>query len=80
MAMAEKKAMSLDAFKEMVSSDDEVKDQIIGRCDMLDLDNGVMRIYPEHVGKYLEQYGCKNAADLQDTLWFGYGVYCQIKD
>ena len=47
---------------------------------MIDLDNGVMRIYREHVGRYLEQYGCKNATDLQDTLWYGYGVFCQIKD
>ena len=78
--MAEKKAMSLDAFKELVSSDEEVKDRIVGRNDMIDLDNGVMRIYSEHVGRYLEQYGCKNASDLQDTLWYGYGVFCQIKD
>lgn len=78
--MNEKKTMTLEAFKEFITTDDEAKDRIVGRCDMIDLDNGVMRIYREHVGRYLEQYGCKNATDLQDTLWYGYGVFCQIKD
>ena len=52
-----KKTMSLDVFKELVAADEEVKDRIVGRCDMVDLDNGVMRIYREHINKYLEQSG-----------------------
>lgn len=73
-----KKTMSLDAFKELVAADEEVKDRIVGRCDMVDLDNGVMRIYQEHVNKYLEQYGCKTVDDLMDTLYYNYGIYCEV--
>ena len=73
-----KKTMSLDAFKELIAADEEVKDRIVGRCDMVDLDNGVMRIYREHVNKYLEQYGCKTADDLMDTLYYNYGIYCEV--
>lgn len=76
--MTQKKTMSLDAFKDFVSND-EAKDRITGRCDMIDLDNGVMRIYQEHIGKYLEQYSCKDADDLMDTLWYNYGIFCEIK-
>jgi len=76
--MGKGNAMSLDAFKELVSSNGDVRDGIIGRTDLIDLDNGVMRIYSEHLGKYLEKYCCKDADDLMDTLWYGYGVYCQV--
>ena len=69
--MKEKKTMSLDAFKTLVNGDDGFKDTIVGRNDFIDLDNGVMRIYNEHLNKYLEKYACKNAEDLQDTLWYG---------
>jgi hypothetical protein len=78
--MGKSKTMSLDAFKELVASDEEKKNEIIGRSDLIDLDNGVMRIYSEHLGKYLEQYFCKDAEDLLNTLWFSYGIYCEIKD
>jgi hypothetical protein len=78
--MGQKKTMSLDAFKEMVKTDTTAKDRIVGRCDMIDLDNGVMRIYPEHLNKYLEKYCCKTAEDLTETLWYSYGVFCEIKD
>lgn len=77
--MSEKKTMNLDEFKELMTNEKEEKDRIIGRCDLIDLDNGVMRIYYEHLDKYLEKYCCKDAQDLQDTLWYSYGVYCQIK-
>jgi hypothetical protein len=43
--MAEKKTMSLDAFKDLVLNNQEVKDFIVGRNDVVDLDNRVMRIY-----------------------------------
>lgn len=76
--MGEKKTMSLDAFKDLITSNEEVKDRIVGRCDLIDLDNGVMRIYREHVNKYLEQYGCKTADDLTDTLYYNYGIYCEV--
>lgn len=76
--MAEKKTMSLDAFKELVLNNQEVKDFIVGRNDVVDLDNGVMRIYIEHIDKYLEQYACKTPEELQDALYYSYGIYCQV--
>jgi hypothetical protein len=79
-AMTEKKSMSLDTFKDLIINDSEAKDKIIGRADFIDLDNGVMRIYCEHLNKYLEQYCCKDADDLVNTLWYGYGIYCEVKD
>ena len=78
--MDKKKIFSLDAFKELLSTNKEVKDKIISREDLIDLDNGVMRIYAEHINKYLEKYCCKDAEDLQDTLWYSYGIYCEIKE
>lgn len=77
--MAEKKCMSLDAFKELASEKREFVDGIIGRVDIIDIDHGVMRIYSENINKYLEEYACKDAEDLQDTLWYNYGIYCEIK-
>lgn len=78
--MAEKKSMSLDAFKELASEKGEFVDGIIGRVDMVDLDNGVMRIYSEHLNRYLEKYACRDADDLSETLWYSYGIFCQVID
>ncbi len=78
--MAEKKSMSLDTFKELASEKGEFVDGIIGRVDMVDLDNGVMRIYSEHVNRYLEKYACRDADDLSETLWYSYGIFCQVID
>ena len=76
--MSQKKTMNLDEFKELMTNEKEEKDRILGRCDVIDLDNGVMRIYPEHINKYLEQYACKDAQDLEDTLWYSYGVWVHV--
>lgn len=78
--MGGKKTMSLDAFKDLVISDDAFKDAIVGREDLKDYDNGVLRIYREHLGTYLEKYACKTAEELQDTLYYNLGIYCEIKD
>lgn len=69
---------SFDAFKEMVSSNQEFKNNITHRNDIVDLDNGVMKIYSENLNKYLEQYSCKDAEDLEDTLYYNYGIYCKV--
>lgn len=76
--MSSKKSMSLDDFKDLVINNQEAKDFIVGRNDTIDLDNGVMRIYVEHINKYLEQYACKTAEELQDALYYSYGIYCQV--
>ena len=71
-------AMTLDAFKDLLSSNDEVVDKIVGMVDIIDIPNGVMRIHIEHVNKYLEEYACKDVDDLLDTLYYNYGIFCEI--
>ena len=69
---------TLEDFKTLVATDDEFKDNIIKKEDFIDLDNGVMRIYAENVNKYLEKYACKSVEELEDTLYFSYGIYCEV--
>ena len=78
--MAKNKTMNLEDFKNLVSLDNDFKEEIIGRNDLIDLDNGVMRIYSEHLPTYLEKYSCKNAEDLEDTLYYCYGIFCTVID
>lgn len=70
--------LSLDAFKSMLSSNNDFKNSLIGRNDIIDWDNGTMMIYNENINKYLEQYACKDANDLVDTLWYSYGMVVKI--
>lgn len=70
--------LSLDAFKSMVSSNNEFKNSLISKNDIIDWDNGTMVIYSENINKYLEKYACKNAEDLVDTLWYSYGMFVKI--
>lgn len=71
--------MDFDTFKNLLGTDGGFRNTVTGRKDFIDLDNGVMRIYSENLNKYLEQYACKDADDLQNTLWYSYGIYCEIK-
>lgn len=71
--------MTLDDFKELMKNDKSVKYNY-GRSDIIDLDNGTMLIYAENIEKYLEQYACKNAEELSDTLWYYYGIFVKIVD
>lgn len=70
--------LSLDAFKSMLSSNNDFKNSLIGKNDIIDWDNGTMMIYNENINKYLEQYACKDANDLIDTLWYSYGMVVKI--
>lgn len=70
--------LSLDAFKSMVSSNNEFKNSLISKNDIIDWDNGTMVIYSENINKYLEKYACKDADDLIDTLWYSYGMFVKI--
>ena len=72
------KTMNFDEFKNVLANDSEARDSLIGRSDIIDLDNGVMRIYGEHINKYLEKYMCKTPEELEDTLYYCYGIYCEI--
>lgn len=70
--------LSLDAFKSMLSSNNEFKNSLISKNDIIDWDNGTMVIYSENINKYLEKYACKDADDLIDTLWYSYGMFVKI--
>lgn len=72
------KTFSLEDFKERAMNDNGFRDELVGKTDIIDLDNGTMIIYAEHLNKYLEQYACKDAQDLEDTLWYSYGVWVKI--
>ena len=72
--------MTFDDFKALANTN-EFKDKFqTKRTDLIDLDNGVMRIYSENLNKYLETYACKDAEDLEDTLYYHYGIYCEVID
>lgn len=72
---------TFEDFKEMAKTN-EFKEKITenNRHDLIDFDNGVMRIYVENLNKYLEKYACKDAEDLEDTLYYSYGIYCEVID
>lgn len=70
--------LSLDAFKSMLSSNNEFKNSLISKNDIIDWDNGTMVIYSENINKYLEKYACKDADELIDTLWYSYGMFVKI--
>jgi predicted HAD superfamily Cof-like phosphohydrolase len=72
------KVLSLDDFKDMVNNNPDFKQEITHRKDIIDKQNGIMRIYPENVNKYLEEYYCKNVEDLQDRLYYTYGIFCTV--
>lgn len=72
------KTLTLDEFKTKVITDKNFSKEISNRSDVIDMDNGTMVIYIENINKYLEKYACKNADDLQNTLWFSYGVFVNI--
>ena len=69
---------SFDSFKDMVKNDDNFKQNLTKKEDLIDIENGVMRIHHENLMKYLEEYSCKNAEDLEDTLWYSYVIYCTV--
>ena len=72
------KVLSLDDFKDMVNNNPDFTEKITHRKDIIDKQHGVMRIYPENVNKYLEEYYCKNVEDLQDRLYYTYGIFCTV--
>lgn len=72
------KVLSLDDFKDMVNNNPDFKQEITHRKDIIDKQNGIMRIYPENVNKYLEEYYCKSVEDLQDRLYYTYGIFCTV--
>lgn len=72
------KVLSLDDFKDMVNNNPDFTEKITHRKDFIDKQHGIMRIYSENVNKYLEEYYCKNVEDLQDRLYYTYGIFCTV--
>ena len=72
------KVFSLEDFNTAVNEDSDFRDTVSNKSDIIDLDNGVMRIHSKNVGKYLEKYACKDADDLEKTLYYSYGIYCEV--
>jgi len=72
------KALSFDDFKTMIKTNNDFKESLTSKSDIIDLDNGVMRIHSENLNKYLEKYACKDAEELEDTLYYSYGIYCTV--
>ena len=70
--------LTLEGFKDLIITNNDFKSEIIGRNDLIDLDNGVMRICSENINKYLEKYACKDIEDLENTLYYCYGIYCTV--
>ena len=70
--------LTFDDFKNMVSVDSDFKNSLVGKNDIIDWDNGTMTIYSENINKYLEQYACKNADDLVDTMWYSFGMFVKV--
>jgi hypothetical protein len=69
---------SLDGFKEALRTDIDLKSSLAGTSDTFDFDNGNAIIHRENINRYLEKYMCKSEQDLEDTLWYSYGVYVKI--
>ncbi|MBP5723021.1 MAG: hypothetical protein J6X18_05545 [Bacteroidales bacterium] len=70
--------LTLDAFKDAVRNNNELKERLSGLSDTIDFDNGTATIHKENINKYLEKYSCKDESDLTDTLWYNYGMFVRI--
>lgn len=72
--------INFEEFKEKLKNDNLFRGSITTKSDVVDFDNGIMIISHDNINKYLERYMCKDEFDLQDTLWYNYGVYVKIVD
>ena len=71
-------SLTFDAFKDLMSNDISLREEITNINDIVDLDNGTMVIHRQNINKYLERYMCKDEDDLQDTMWYNYGVFVKV--
>lgn len=70
--------ITFDTFKDLVANDASFRKEITRNSDIIDMDNGTMIIHRENISKYLERYMCKDEDDLQDTMWYHYGVFVKV--
>ena len=73
-------SLTFDAFKDLVANDVSLREKITNTNDIIDMDNGTMVIHRQNITKYLERYMCKDEDDLQDTMWYNYGVFVKVID
>ena len=71
-------SLTFDAFKDLMSNDISLREEITNINDIVDMDNGTMVIHRQNINKYLERYMCKDEDDLQDTMWYNYGVFVKV--
>ena len=69
---------TLDGFKEALRTDIDLKSSLAGTSDIFNYDEGQAIIHRENINRYLEKYMCKNEQDLEDTLWYSYGMSLKI--
>ena len=70
--------LTFDAFKDLMANDVSLREEITRDSDIIDIDNGSMVIHKRNISKYLECYMCKDEDDLQDTMWYHYGVFVKV--
>lgn len=73
-----KSTLTLEAFKDLMSTNITLREEITNTSDIIDLDNGSMVIRKHNISKYLERYMCKDEDDLKDTMWYNYGVFVKV--
>ena len=73
-------SLTFDAFKDLMANDFSLREEITNINDIVDMDNGTMVIHRQNINKYLERYMCKDEDDLQDTMWYNYGVFVKVID
>ena len=73
-------SLTFDTFKDLVANDVSLREKITNTNDIVDMDNGTMVIHRQNISKYLERYMCKDEDDLQDTMWYNYGVFVKVID
>ena len=73
-------SLTFDAFKDLVANDVSLREKITNTNDIIDMDNGTMVIHRQNISKYLERYMCKDEDELQDTMWYNYGVFVKVID
>ena len=78
--MKGKTTFNFEDFKEKIKNDGSFRSKITDRSDVINMDAGTMLIYRENLSKYLEKYMCKDESDLENTLWYNYGVYVKVLD
>ena len=71
-------SLTFDAFKDLMANDISFRKEITNTNDIIDMDNGTMVIHRQNITKYLERDMCKDEDDLQDTMWYNYGVFVKV--